>query len=68
MGDGELVRVTRTDQIVEISINGGSGYGDPAERDRAALAEDIRLGYVTEAGARESYATAAPEARLAEVK
>ncbi|MBT53365.1 MAG: methylhydantoinase [Mameliella sp.] len=68
VGDGELVRVTRTDQIVEISINGGSGYGDPAERDRAALAEDIRLGYVTEAGARESYATAAPEARLAEVK
>ena len=26
---------------------GGSGYGDPAERDTSAVARDIALGYVT---------------------
>ncbi|MFO1060068.1 MAG: hydantoinase B/oxoprolinase family protein [Dongiaceae bacterium] len=32
---------------------GGGGYGDPAERDRAAIEEDVRAGFVTpEAAAR----------------
>lgn len=68
VGDGELVRLTRVDRLIEISINGGSGYGNPSRRDPAALAEDIRLGYVTEAGSKEDYPRAVEEARLVEVK
>jgi N-methylhydantoinase B len=34
---------------------GGGGYGDPAQRDPAALAEDIRNGYVTPEGAARDY-------------
>jgi N-methylhydantoinase B len=33
---------------------GGGGVGDPAERDRSRIAEDIKLGYLTpEAAARD---------------
>lgn len=35
-----------------IEMPGGSGFGDPAERDPDALARDLREGYVTAAGAR----------------
>lgn len=31
---------------VEVRTPGGGGYGDPSERDPAAVAEDVRLGYV----------------------
>lgn len=55
VGTGELVRVTRTDLMVEVAVNGGSGYGDPAKRDPAMLARDIRLGLVTLAGAKADY-------------
>ena len=34
---------------------GGGGYGDPARRDRAALARDIAEGYVTAAAAKRDY-------------
>ncbi len=34
---------------------GGGGYGDPASRDPAALAADIRDGYVTKEGAMRDY-------------
>jgi N-methylhydantoinase B len=34
---------------------GGGGYGDPRERDPAALAADIEAGYVTREGARRDY-------------
>jgi N-methylhydantoinase B len=34
---------------------GGGGYGDPRERDPAALAEDVRNGYVTPEGAVRDY-------------
>jgi 5-oxoprolinase (ATP-hydrolysing)/N-methylhydantoinase A len=46
-GTGEMLRLTRPDEIVEIAVNGGSGFGDPAERDPQAAAEDRRLGLVT---------------------
>jgi 5-oxoprolinase (ATP-hydrolysing)/N-methylhydantoinase A len=55
-GTGELVEVTRTDEIVEISLAGGSGFGDPHERPREAVATDLRLGLVTPEGARRDYA------------
>jgi N-methylhydantoinase B len=37
--------------VVEIALGGGGGYGDPAERPAAAIAEDVRDGYVSAARA-----------------
>ena len=45
--------VNRDDVIRIVTANGG-GYGDPRERDRAAIANDLRDGYITaEQAARE---------------
>ena len=33
--------------VVSFQLAGAGGYGDPAERDPALLAEDVRLGLVT---------------------
>ena len=48
------VELRRGDRI-RIASPGGGGYGDPADRPAAAVARDLRLGYVTAAGAREAY-------------
>lgn len=40
---------------VEMSTAGGGGYGDPKERDRAAVARDLELGRVSPEQAREVY-------------
>ena len=40
------VSMSRGDRV-RISSPGGGGYGDPAERDPAAIERDLRLGYVT---------------------
>ena len=40
---------------VQLLYAGGGGYGDPGQRDPAALAADIRDGYVTEEGAARDY-------------
>ncbi|MCP8941016.1 hydantoinase B/oxoprolinase family protein [Alsobacter sp. SYSU M60028] len=53
-GTGDLVSVTRPAEIVEVVLAGGAGYGDPAERDRAAVERDVAEGRVTpEAAARD---------------
>ncbi len=41
--------------LVVMEAPGSGGYGDPALRDRAALAEDLLDGYVTEAAVRRDY-------------
>ena len=41
--------------LVHLQSAGGGGYGDPRERDPALVAEDLRNGYVTEAGAEAAY-------------
>ncbi|SIT04617.1 hydantoinase B/oxoprolinase family protein [Paracoccus saliphilus] len=46
-GAGELVSVSSPDEIVEIVLAGGSGYGDPVERDPALISRDLALGFVT---------------------
>ncbi|GAA4132036.1 hydantoinase B/oxoprolinase family protein [Aminobacter aganoensis] len=46
-GTGELVSLHRTDQVVELVLAGGSGYGNSAERDHAAISRDLALGFVT---------------------
>ncbi|MGN6380605.1 MAG: hydantoinase B/oxoprolinase family protein [Gaiellales bacterium] len=40
---------------VHLHTGGGGGFGDPAERDPAAVAEDIAEGYVSETEARRQY-------------
>jgi N-methylhydantoinase B/oxoprolinase/acetone carboxylase alpha subunit len=42
------------DEITFYSAGGG-GYGDPFERDVASVVNDVRLGYVSIAGARDAY-------------
>ena len=41
--------------LVHLQSAGGGGYGDPGARDPAAIADDIRNGYVTEDGAKAEY-------------
>ncbi len=55
LGVGELVAVSRTDEVVEVLVPGGAGYGDPAERSRAAVAEDVAAGLVSPEAARRDY-------------
>jgi len=45
----------RDGQRVRISSPGGGGYGDPFDRDPAAVARDVVLGYVSPGGAATSY-------------
>lgn len=52
-----LVRVQEGDTIVAISTGGG-GYGDPAARDPATVADDVREGWITAARAASVYRTA----------
>ncbi|MFV0383248.1 hydantoinase B/oxoprolinase family protein [Paracoccus sp. (in: a-proteobacteria)] len=54
-GTGGLITVERTDQIVELVLAGGSGFGDPGQRDQAAIARDLALGFVTPEHAQSHY-------------
>jgi N-methylhydantoinase B/oxoprolinase/acetone carboxylase alpha subunit len=42
-------------ETVRILTGGGGGYGPPSERDRAAIALDVREGYVSAAAALRDY-------------
>ena len=44
-----------TDDVIRIHTGIGGGVGDPKERDRAAVAEDIRNGFITPERARDVY-------------
>jgi N-methylhydantoinase B len=35
------------DDVIRITTANGGGYGDPRERDRSAVTDDLRNGYVT---------------------
>ena len=61
MGPKGLQVVPAGDRIV-VSMPGGGGMGSPMERDPAAIARDIRLGYVSREEAEKLYG---PEARSA---
>lgn len=45
-------------QRVRLETPGGGGYGPPNERDPAAIARDVALGFLTEASADHAYGTA----------
>jgi 5-oxoprolinase (ATP-hydrolysing)/N-methylhydantoinase A len=54
-GIGGLVTLTRTDEVLEVRLGGGSGFGDPLERPIAMVQADLDGGYVTPAGAERDY-------------
>jgi N-methylhydantoinase B len=41
--------------LLRLSVAGGGGWGDPLERDPAAVAADVRKGFVSREGARADY-------------
>ena len=43
------------DDVVEITVAGGGGYGDPLERDASLVERDVLHGYVSVQAAREEY-------------
>jgi N-methylhydantoinase B len=47
--------VFRSGDLVRLRLPGGGGYGDPRQRDRALVAEDLRNGVITPEAARREY-------------
>lgn len=65
---GKVVRLKSKDamtlqkgDVLAIHVGGGAGYGDPAERDRAAIEQDLADGIVSEQRSRLDYPTIAAE-------
>jgi len=44
-----------TDDVIQIMTATGAGWGDPRQRDRALVAEDLKNGYITPEQARRDY-------------
>jgi 5-oxoprolinase (ATP-hydrolysing) len=65
-GTGELVTLTRTDQIVEIQLAGGAGFGDPRQRSATLVASDVAEGYVSAEAATREYSWQQPAEKAAE--
>ena len=61
-GAGELVTLTRADEVAEIVFAGGAGYGDPRWRSPEAVAEDLHDSLISARAAREAYGAALPDA------
>ncbi|MBV9373896.1 MAG: hydantoinase B/oxoprolinase family protein, partial [Alphaproteobacteria bacterium] len=58
VGIGALVTLTSPDEVAELRLAGGSGFGDPLQRDPDAVQRDLDGGYVTSDGARRDYGCA----------
>jgi 5-oxoprolinase (ATP-hydrolysing) len=54
-GTGELVTTTTDQDIIEVCLSGGSGFGPPLERSVEAVAHDLAEGYVTPEAAERDY-------------
>ncbi len=65
-GTGELVTLTSTDQVVEIQLAGGAGYGEPRERPAVLVEQDVVEGYVSPEAASREYGLRNPAGRAAE--
>jgi N-methylhydantoinase B len=46
---------THTDDVIRVVTGNGGGIGDPKERDRALVAEDIKNGLISRETARDVY-------------
>ncbi|MGG5817419.1 hydantoinase B/oxoprolinase family protein [Falsiroseomonas sp. HW251] len=55
LGVGELLQLSRADEVLDIHVPGGAGFGDPAERSRIAVADDVAAGLVSPGAARKEY-------------
>jgi 5-oxoprolinase (ATP-hydrolysing)/N-methylhydantoinase A len=55
LGTGRLVIMRRDDEIVEIVLAGGAGFGDPLARPYDRIDADLAEGYVTAEGAARDY-------------
>jgi 5-oxoprolinase (ATP-hydrolysing)/N-methylhydantoinase A len=49
------VSLKTTNEIVELVLGGGAGFGDPAERSADAVARDLALGFITPEHAAQFY-------------
>lgn len=47
-GSGELVQISSTEEIIEIQVSGGAGYGDPSDRCRNDVERDLSEGIISE--------------------
>jgi 5-oxoprolinase (ATP-hydrolysing)/N-methylhydantoinase A len=54
-GTGQLVSTTTDQEIVEVCLSGGSGFGSAYERPLAAIARDLAEGYITADAAARDY-------------
>jgi 5-oxoprolinase (ATP-hydrolysing)/N-methylhydantoinase A len=54
-GTGQLVELRTPDEVAELVLAGGSGWGPPGERAPEALARDLRLGFVSDDGVARDY-------------
>jgi 5-oxoprolinase (ATP-hydrolysing) len=54
-GGGELVNLVDTTEMVEVVLCGGSGFGNPSERDHRLIEADIHDGYVSKEAAKLEY-------------
>ena len=54
-GTGALISLEDASRIVEVQLAGGSGFGDPKERSRELILEDLAGGRITEDGAKRDY-------------
>ncbi len=59
-----VTRQLKAGDVLRLEQSGGGGYGDPFERDPAAVAADVRDGYVSIAAARERYGVALDSATM----
>ncbi len=57
-GVGSLVVLERPDQVLELRLAGGAGFGDPGERPLELIQHDLDHGYVTARGIAEDYGCA----------
>ena len=55
VGIGALVTLTSADEVAELRLAGGSGFGDPLQRPLEAVQRDLDGGYVTPQAARADY-------------
>ncbi|MSO54924.1 MAG: methylhydantoinase [Rhodospirillales bacterium] len=55
LGPGALISLTTPNQIVELRLGGGSGFGDPLERPIEAVQRDLDGGYITAEAATRDY-------------
>jgi 5-oxoprolinase (ATP-hydrolysing) len=65
VGAGDLVQVRHVNEIVELVLAGGAGYGPPSERGLAAIARDVALDLVSPEAAKADYGPRVVDAEAA---